>query len=318
MELKNKRAVLLLLIVPFVLGGVFLLFSSKGDSDVVTDDEEVEKVPYPEYIGSPEDNPNLDVAAAFSVYFNEEEERVLYRENVDEVFPIASISKLMTALVVFENYNLEEQLGVTEREVFSRTEFRDFRAWRETEIKEVVSSMLVESNNSGAFALALISDRFLGDNGDSVEVFIRAMNNKAGEIGLENTRFINPSGLDGREEYNQSTAKEIGFFARYILENRKEIFEISRMPSYRLYSPDGLAHYEALNTNIFLHSNDFQWKEGIVGGKTGWTHAAFGCLLLVLDPPEGEGYVVYVVLGAEDRFKEMEKLVDYVYGVYKF
>ncbi len=308
----------MLLIAPLVVWGVFWFFSEKGDSNVVTDGEETEKVSYPEYIGSLEDRPNLNVVAAFSVYYNEEEEQVLYRENADEVFPIASISKLMTALVVLENYNLEEQLGVTEREVFSRTEFRDFRAWRETEIGEVVYPMLVESNNSAAFALALISDRFLGDEGDSIEVFVRSMNSKAKEIGLKNTRFINPSGLDGREEYNQSTAKEIGLFSRYIFENRSEIFEISRMPSYRLYSPDGLAYYEALNTNIFLHSNDFPWKEELVGGKTGWTHAAFGCLLLVLESPEGEGYVVHVVLGAEDRFDEMEKLVDHVYSIYKF
>ncbi len=317
MEPKNKR-LLLLLIVPLVFWGVFLFFSEKSDSDVVIEGEETERLPYPEHIGGPDDHPNLDVAAAFSLYYNDEEEKVLYEENADEVFPIASISKLMTALVVFENYNLEKQLGVTEEEVFSRTEFRDFRAWRETEIEEVVHSMLVESNNSAAFALALISDRFLDGEGDSIEVFIEAMNDKAKEIGLKKTHFINSSGLDGREEYNRSTAKEIGLFSRYILKNKKEIFEISKMPSYRLYSPDGLAHYEVLNTNIFLHSNDFPWEEKIIGGKTGWTRAAFGCLLLVLEPPEGEGYIVNVVLGAEDRFKEMEKLVEYVYSVYNF
>ncbi len=319
MKQKNRKIAFLSLIIilPVFVWSIFFFFSgSEADEvEVAIDNNEEE---YPKYIGNEEDDPNIEAEATFSFYYNKEGKKVLYEKNKNEILPIASISKLMTAVVVLENYNLGEKTGVTEYDVISRTEFRDFRGWSDTEIEKMVYQMVIESNNSAAFAMALISDRFLEGNGEPVDNFVKAMNDKAGEIGLKKTQFVNPSGLDQREEYNYSTAEEIGLFARYIIENQEKIFNISKMPSYRLYSSDKLAYYEALNTNIFLQSEKNNWESKIIGGKTGWTRAAYGCLLIVLESPEKEGYIVNVVLGAEDRFKEMEKLINHVYSTYEF
>ncbi len=320
MKLKNKKLTFFLPLIafPVFIWIVFSFVAGRDTSNTVTEEEQVEERIYPEYIGYPDDNANLEASAAFSLYYDDKGERILLEKNADEALPIASISKLMTALVVFENYNLDEAIRVTEYDVTSRTEFRDFRAWSETKIGEMIYPMLIESNNSAAFALALISSRFIKEEEDAVERFVKKMNAIAREIGLKETYFINPSGLDGREQYNYSTAREIALFSRYLLENKKEIFEITNTPSYRLYSPDGMVYYEVLNTNVFLHTKENDWQERIIGGKTGWTRVAYGCLLLILESPEEEGYIINVVLGAEDRFREMEKLVNYVYNVYKF
>ncbi len=251
-------------------------------------------------------------------YSKEGEDKILYESNIDEVLPIASISKLMTAVVVAENYSLEEAVRVSEDQVVARTEFRDFRAWEETSIEEMKKQMIIESNNSGAFALALISDRYIKSDKEPVESFIERMNEKAKEIGLNKTSFINPSGLDRQENYNASTVKEIALFAKYIISNHPEIFEISVIPSYSLFSPDKAISYTAINTNTFLHIQENEWQSEIVGGKTGFTRFANGCLLIVLQDPHQKGYIISVVLGAEDRFKEMEKLINYIYFNYQF
>ncbi|GEM_PF-588495 len=290
--------------------------SSKGSEK----ESEVKEV-YPQRVSvDQETDVSLNVAGAYSFYYDKEGNgKVLYEKNKKERFPIASISKLMTALVVFENYDLRAEMGVKEQEVTSRTEFRDFRAWSETEVGEMLYPMLIESNNSAAFALALISNRFLENGKDPIDSFVKEMNKKARELGLEKTEFINPSGLDGKNDnYNISTAEEVGKLAKYLLENEEKIMEISQMRSYRLYSPDGMVYYEAVNTNDFLHAPDRDWKKNIVGGKTGWTYAAYGCLLIVIELPDNEGYIVNVVLGAEDRFKEMEKMIEYVHENYHF
>ncbi len=105
-------------------------------------------------------------------------------------------------------------------------------------------------------------------------------------------------------------------FVGYLLQENRKILDISANSFYRLYSPDKMISYPVQTTNIFLEDGN-DWKKDIVGGKTGWTHAAFGCLVLVLEAPEG-GYIINVVLGAEDRFSEMEKLTDYIYESYIF
>jgi len=316
----GKKIFVTVLLFFFLLASFFVIRAVSHEKENEEESFKAEeREAYPVLVEEKKSGADLEVAAAASFYLSEDgDEKMLFEKNSEEALPIASISKLMTALVVFENYELDEPVLITEREILERSEFRDFRAFYETEVKEMIYPMLIESNNSAAFALALISERFLeGSSNDSIDIFVDKMNKKAEELGLGNTLFINPSGLDGRGHYNLSTAREIIKFSEYLLFNT-DIFEITSKPSYKLYSPDKTIYYESLNTNDFLHGEKEGWEEDIVGGKTGWTHAAFGCLLLVLEAPTGNGYVINVVLGAEDRFLEMGKLVDHVYSIYEF
>ncbi len=317
MRIENKTKFIVffsfLIIIPIFVWGVFLRNSSSNEEIL---EDVVEKIDYPKFVGN--EDFSIEAEGVFSFYYDQEIEKILYEKNPDKELPIASISKIMTANIVFEYYDLDESLKVTERDVTSKTEFRDFRAWSDTKIGDILSQMIIESNNSGSFALALISNRFLNYNEEPIENFVKAMNAKAKEIGLSKTNFINPSGLDSVNNYNQSTAKEVAMIAKYTIEQNNEIFEISKNPSYRLYSSDKTVYYDAITTNVFLSNQKKDWTEKIYGGKTGWTRAANGCLLIVLEVPEKNGYIINVVLGAKDRFLEMEKLINFIYDSYLF
>jgi D-alanyl-D-alanine carboxypeptidase len=225
--------------------------------------------------------PEIRADAVFSfVILNSGKEKILFKKNENEILPIASLSKLMTALVVFEN---KENFDLSEKIVFDR---------EVKTIKEVLEKMLYFSDNEAAETLA---EKFGREN------FIEMMNKKAVELSLSNTHFSNPTGLDPEELtfsnltkdfFNHSTAQEMALLAKYILKERPEIFELT-------------------NKDI-----QFEFLEGqkIVGTKTGYTKEAGGCLLVVFADKNGN-YFINVILGARDkdkRFAEMQKLINWI------
>ncbi len=313
---RNKRIVFASFVsfVTVFFIGYFLLINAQEEPPEEPEKEEdaTEEIAH----SAPMDELDMDVAAALSVHWDGEKERVLYEKNPDTALPIASISKIMTALVVKKNYDLDQEIGIREEDVIFRSGFEDFRAWSGTSIEEMLYPMLIESNNSSAPALATVSGRFLDVENDPVDRFVKEMNRKAEDIGLHNTEFINPSGLDEKNGANQSTARNVVKLAQHTL-SETDIFDILSHPSYRLYSPSGNLYYTSINTNEFLlDGREKGWRERIVGGKTGRTHRALECLLMVVESPSGEGYLINVVLGTDDRFGEMEKLLDFVHDTY--
>ncbi len=320
-KLRKNRKILLLLFIAGLSVAIFFFTSSFSKEDELDEEALVEEsVNYPEFIGRKDESIEINARAAISYYFDKDNnEKKLYQMSAEKRLPIASISKLMTAVVVLKYYDLDDEVGISENDILTYSEFRDFRAWEETSVTEMLYPMIIESNNSAAFALAMISERFLErDNSSGLELFVDKMNEEAKKIGMKNTKFINASGLDTIEDYNRSTATDLAILTKDILLHNKEIFDISLYRSYFLYSPDKTIYYESFNTNQFLHNNKNEWQDNIVGGKTGFTVASKGCLIIVLKSPNGDGYLVNVILGAEDRFEEMEKLINYIYKVYSF
>jgi serine-type D-Ala-D-Ala carboxypeptidase (penicillin-binding protein 5/6) len=313
---KTRKEVVggvVLILVSFLFFSFFIFQTEEEVSvDYFKKQEEVsEKDNYPKKNTKSED---LDITAraAISVYYKDGKKEVLYQKNKDEVLPIASISKLMTAVVVLEEYNTEEEVQVSG--------ISNFKGWEETKIYDVLSQMIVESDNVSAGVFAMISHRFLEteEGVTATDRFVQEMNSKAEKTGLQKTNFINPSGLDGSSDYNKSTAEEVVNLSIYILENQKEIFEISKKPTYYIYSSNGLVYYKSTNTNFFIHQLEEEWQERIVGGKTGTTFKAGQCLLLVLESPDSDGYLINLILGSEDRFKEMNDLINYINKSYEF
>jgi len=210
-------------------------------------------------------NANINTRVAISVEINKKgEEKVLFSLNSQDRVPMASISKLMTALVVFDNYDLN------------------------ISTQKLINSMLIESNNNAADSLAGLID---------YDDFINSMNDYAEKIGLENTYFVNPTGLepdDPEKVKNYSTAEDLVKLAKYILENQPEIFEITAD-----------RRFASISTNKLLT----KYPE-IIGGKTGYSPAAGECLLIVLENPETGTRFINIVLGARDRFLEMTKIIN--------
>ncbi len=213
---------------------------------------------------------------------------IIFEKNKDSRLPIASLTKLMTALVVFDNYSLSEEILLTEDILPNQPLPVDFKTGDSFIVEDLLRIMLIESNNKAAYILST----YMGN-----EKFISLMNKKAEEIGMSDTFFSDTTGLD---EKNISTAKDLSFFAKHILEKYPKI---AQMTVLQKYEPQNFK--ETSNTNQLL-----QEFSKTVLSKTGFTNEANGCLLMVLEDPESSDYLINIVLGAEDRFLEMKKLIN--------
>ena len=258
--------------------------------------------------------PNLETTAesAISVLIKENgEERILFEKNSDKVIPIASLTKLMTAWVVLEHYDLSRKISVSESAASQYGEIGKLQEGESFPTEYLLYPLLMESSNGAAFALA--NDY----QGMTERDFVELMNLEAEKMGLKNTFFDNPSGLDPEEsktEMNYSTASDLAVFTKKLLE-KPLIWEILSLPRYSLYGP------ELVNTNKFLLNGSSYWQDRIIGGKTGYTDEAGGCLLLAVRAPKGQGILINIILGAdgrENRFDEMEKLVEWVKSAHKW
>ena len=259
---------------------------------------------------------DLNAEAAYSIYVEDDESQVLFSRNRNEKLPVASLTKLMTALVVYENYDLSEPIGVPESRYFTDSHLDDLRVFTDTTFEELLYPLLLESNNSGAYAAATAPEEIGFDD------FIDLMNNKATNLGMTRTIYHNPSGLDTVRDVNLSTARDIATLVKNLLDIPL-FWEIMEKTNYEIHSQRSNLYYLIETTNKFLdgtyfaYDNTPQWHDDIIGGKTGFTYEAMGCLVMVLEVDGG--YIINVVLGApgrQERFEEMEKLIDWVYKAY--
>lgn len=242
----------------------------------------------------------LEVKSGLAVKINKNGKKIsLFKKNPDEVLAIASLTKLMTALIVLENpqdYDVEKKFAVSKKAALQDDVpvFGNLKWGERKNAKELLELMLVYSSNDAAYTLAEVM---------GLENFLEKMNLKAREMGLNNTYFINPTGLDNDKEktFNYSTAKDLILLTEYILKNQPLIFEI---------------FYKG---GEFLPQNgvsEITVPEGFVlwGGKTGYTDQAGGCMVLVLFNREGEAFI-NIILGSvspESRIIEMQKMINWL------
>ena len=254
------------------------------------------------------DSLQIGARAAISVEMDKNgKERILYENNSGQFLPIASLTKLMTALIVFdlnETYN-SSQLIIISKEAFDQEgslRYGDLIVGEKISIENLLNIMLIESSNDAAFALA----EFI-----SKDAFVDLMNYYAQDLELADTKFFNPTGLDEAspsKESNFSTVQDLARLAEYILKNYPRIFEITTKKNYGVFNHDGsLRYFMPQNINELLGE-----IPGIIGGKTGFSILANGCLLLVVNGEEKGSYIINVVLGSGDRFGDMRKLIEAV------
>lgn len=251
--------------------------------------------------------PEIQAESAFSSFLDAEgSTKVLFAKESEQRLPIASLTKLMTALVVVKHYDLATRIEISRAAVLEEQDFGQLRVGDVFSVQDLLYPLLMESSNDAAAALA----EFMGR-----EAFVDLMNLEARELGLENTHFVNTTGLDPNnpaDPLNYSTARDLATLAGYLAQEYPEIFQILSIPQRDLFTPTGVFHHTMENTNELLSFEG--WPTPIVGGKTGWTPLAKGGLVLVLKSPKDQGYLVNVVLGAEDRFSQMKTLVNWTYN----
>lgn len=257
---------------------------------------------------------DIEAESAISVFLNPRQgvEKILFEKEIDKKLPVASLTKLMTADIVLENYDLSQEIEISKMAVSQESEFGNLKIGEKFLAKDLMYPLLMESSNDSAYALA--ESYVYGLNS-----FIELMNSRAQELGLFDTNFVNPTGLDPdspNERGNYSTVQDLTKLSENLLLEKPLIWEILSTSQFDLYSPKGVLHHKLSNTNELLKENG--WNRKIIGGKTGWTPKAKGCLLLVIKAPNSNDYLINVVLGSQDRFGEMKKLVDWINIAYKW
>ncbi len=249
-------------------------------------------------------NDSIGIDSKSAIAFDAETDFVLYEKKSKEKMPIASLTKIMTALVALENNKLDDVVTISESAFNTGERKEGLAVGEKIKLDDLFKIMLVSSNNIAASALA---EHTSGNENN----FVDLMNKKAKELGLKDTVFYNPTGLD-QENENVSTAYDIAQLVDYSLD-KPLIWEYSKIQNATLNSLDGKIIHRIKNTNLLVGK-----LENIIGGKTGFTDEAGGCLVLIAFNPEKKSRIITVVLNANDRFLQTEKLMNWVFGSYRW
>lgn len=221
---------------------------------------------------------------------------VFSEENSQDQFPIASLTKLMTSIVLSEHIDLTKKLTITDKILETYGSSAVLEKGKEYKLVELFYPLLVESSNDAAEAMMY----FLGRIGT-----IELMNEKAKSILMENTTFEDPSGLSCE---NVSTARDLFYLARYILNNRPTLFKISRGEEVRTFGGLSFDIEEMENKNLFFENSDF------VGGKTGFIKASryTGVFVFRFNADQEERNVVIILLKSEEDEGDGQKIYDWL------
>lgn len=228
---------------------------------------------------------------------------VLYAKNELEKLPIASVTKIMTSLLVFEaleagKITYDEQVTVSDHAASMGGSQVYLEPGEQMSVRDLMKAMMISSANDATVALA---EHIAG----SVETFVGMMNNRAAALGMNNTAFKNPHGLD--EEGHYSCAKDVAAMTRELL-SHEDVTEFTTvwMDTIR----DGA--FGLSNTNKLI-----RYYSGATGMKTGFTNAAGFCLS---GTAMRDGlHLIAVVLGGEtsnERFGTVKKMLDYGFANY--
>ncbi len=231
---------------------------------------------------------------------------VLFERNADSRYPIASMVKIMTLSLVFDeiqkgNLTVDKVVTVSEEAASMGGSQMFLDAGSNYKIGDLIKGVVVASANDASVALA---EEVAG----SKEAFVELMNEKAAEAGLENTRFINVTGLPGEGQY--SSAKDVTKMLSYLIKH-PVYFDYSTIYMENFTHPSGRIS-ELVNTNKLV-----RFYKGCDGGKTGFTSDAMYCLSATAK--RGDMRVIATVLGAESsavRNKEVSSLFNYAFGNY--
>lgn len=233
------------------------------------------------------------VSAKAAVVYDSAYGRVLYEKNAHEKMLIASTTKIMTAVVALEQGNVDDVVKVTAEMANVEGSSMYLQVGEEYTLRELLYGLMLASGNDAATAIAV---HIAGNVGKFAEL----MNAKAAELGLENTHFENPHGLDGATHY--STALDMARLMDYAM-SRSDFSEIA---GARNVTVKGLT---------YVNHNKLLWQcEGVIGGKTGYTMAA-GRTLVTCCEREGRR-LICVTLSAPDDWNDHRSLYDWAYSTY--
>jgi serine-type D-Ala-D-Ala endopeptidase (penicillin-binding protein 7) len=241
-----------------------------------------------------------DLRAAAAIIYNPETNQVIWEENSQDKRSIASITKVMTAVVIIESDPDMSQVITVDRTDTLAASTTHLRAGFQVSVRDLLHLLLISSDNAAARALARTSP--WGPAG-----FVARMNEKATELGLQSTNYADPSGLDPA---NVSSAYDMARLISYASSDER-ISEIMQKPEYTLT----LSRWPVTihSTNQLLSRTDMEGS--VLGAKTGFIGRSGYCLATLLKMPQVNQPVAVVVLGARSnagRFTEVRNLFNWM------
>lgn len=237
----------------------------------------------------------LSVSAGSAIVIEASTGRVVYEKDADARRPMASTTKIMTALVALEAGDTSRTVSVSGEAVGVEGSSVYLETGDKLSLDDLVWALMLESANDAAAAIAI-------EVAGSIEAFAGLMNAKAAELGLTNTHFTNPHGLDDPDHY--TTARDLARLAAYALENPRFREIVS---TYRHTISIGDETRYLLNHNKMLKQYD-----GAIGVKTGYTRVSGRCLV---SAAERDGVtLVAVTLNAPDDWNDHRAMLDAGFG----
>lgn len=225
--------------------------------------------------------------------------RLLYSSNGDKSLRIASLTKIMTALVAIENGRLNDTVTVSSRAAGKEGSSLYLKAGEKMKLSDLLYGLMLRSGNDAATAIA-------EHVGGSLQGFVFLMNLKAEQLGLKQTRFANPHGLDEADHY--SSANDLAVLTAYALHN-KTFRTIVATKVKTAPNPNDSWDYKWVNKNRML-----TMYEGADGVKTGYTKIALRCL--VSSASRGGQQLVAVTLNDRDDWADHRRMLDYGFAHY--
>ena len=318
--ISGAITVLLLLIV-----GFFVTESAKAKANKNTQQnttikrievQDVTEKIKPHHILPPDKFKNLDLVAKAVYVFKPETHQLLYAKHAHTQLPLASIAKVMNAIVVAEYMHPDNIVTVPKRSLakYGASTLKPNEKWR---VGDLLNFTMMVSSNDGANALAAATAGFMKgtknntakDFNANIKDFKRVMNQKAKSLGLTQTYFLDETGLDldGDVSGAYGSARDVAYMFDYALRHAGGALAYTDTKDAWFTSKDDILH-PAINTDTALGD-----IPGFIAGKTGYTPLAGGNLVVAFDAGMSDP-VIAVVLGStkQGRFEDMKKIVHAV------
>lgn len=237
--------------------------------------------------------PERPLSASSAVILDLDSAQMLYSSGPEEIRAMASLTKLMTALIIVENHKMDEWVTIPAEVSTATGSMLRLREGQQLKVGDLLSGLLVPSANDAAISLAVY-------HSGSVSAFVKVMNERAKELGLTQTGFVNPTGLD---DFGQnSTARDMAWLTMYVL-RQPEIVKRMGLTQGTITTKGG-STFSLSHTHQLLRKDD----TNITAGKTGTTDLAKECLISIVE--HGNRRTLVVLLHSDDRYQDMQTLLS--------
>lgn len=255
---------------------------------------------FPKLESSAPDDLGYTLSAKSAIVVDYDNGEVVYSKNPQEKLPVASVVKIMTALVALDEKKQSDIFTVSEKASKIGENSMILTEGEKLTLEELLYGMMLVSGNDAAVTIA---ENVAGTE----EEFVRKMNEVVKNLGLLDTRFVNASGLDEDDKLQYSSAYDLAVISRYLWDKHPEIENYTATYHKYIEAKDSHKDFDLYNDTNLLTT-----YPGVKGIKPGFTWEAGLCLVTYA---ENDGKkLLAVILGSENRRMEMKELLDYGFG----